>query len=401
MPLTVDQVPTTNRPLQVYLDSSDFSVLSNPEPYSAYANVKQILLTLASRGEIEIRFSYAHIVEAAPTAQEHLPYALARFRCITALCGQKCLADPAFVMQQKAMVAGHNTNGGTQILRDDGDWCPSYEVDLEVPDLATAWRAELSTFPRKMRRVQTRKFFDSQGRLRATEHTKLRAQAGGILAAEQHQYPMTPQALAAMERFILGVGSKADVNNTLRQSLNDLEIFAEWHAKYWNSISKFSSWLRQSGDNMKASLELASEAAESSYDMHLLMGKTEREAKAAIANSYMAISAGFASRIAEALNPSRVGGSPTADIDWKTAPALMCVSAVAGSAYRLTSLDPTQKRKARTSDFGDLLHCAYIPYVDIFRTDGFMARAISDAGLPLKTHIVANLLELPKLLWRR
>jgi hypothetical protein len=51
----------------------------------------------------------------------------------------------------------------------------------------------------------------------------------------------------------------------------------------------------------------------------------------------------------------------------------------------------TQPRKGAVSDVGDILHVAYMPYVDIYRTDGPMANVIREAKLARSTEVVGKL----------
>ena len=68
---------------------------------------------------------------------------------------------------------------------------------------------------------------------------------------------------------------------------------------------------------------------------------------------------------------------------------------VAAHIARRTGLTPWSPRKPRASDLGDILHCCYLPFVDVFRADSFLAPIIVDANLPLKTVVVGKLLDVP------
>ena len=54
-----------------------------------------------------------------------------------------------------------------------------------------------------------------------------------------------------------------------------------------------------------------------------------------------------------------------------------------------------KQRKPKISDFGDFMHCVYLPYVDVFRVDGFVEPIIRALKLPYGTAVVGNLMELP------
>ncbi len=58
-------------------------------------------------------------------------------------------------------------------------------------------------------------------------------------------------------------------------------------------------------------------------------------------------------------------------------------------------------RKPRASDFGDLVHSMYLPYVDIFRADGATASALQSANIGTTAKIVTSLDKLVEEVERR
>jgi hypothetical protein len=78
---------------------------------------------------------------------------------------------------------------------------------------------------------------------------------------------------------------------------------------------------------------------------------------------------------------------------WELCPSLFTLTTLSAHLAKLNSLTT---RKAKTSDFGDIFHATYLPYVDIFRADGNTASIIEQAKLPFKTKVVSKLTDLPK-----
>ncbi|MDR6536980.1 hypothetical protein [Variovorax soli] len=385
-------------PLQIYLDSSDFSNLSNLARQADYEHVKRFLLNARDRGEIEIRFSYAHVVEAAPTALEHLPFAIARFRSIQELCGPRCLVDPPTIIRHE--FPSDHGNPLPSLLRDDGDWCPSFSGTLELPDLGALLQESLSSLPGPERRRKVRQLFDTKGQLRPRALRMVRERAEAILASMQREYPMTAEATRSMERFVVGVGSEAEANRALRDSIKNLEQFAQWHAREWETTSKFSAWLRIYGENIRRNLSHTAGEVRTLYQAELASGRSGDVAKKLLNEGFNRASANFAQGLVKSLHGAGLEGAANATPSWTTSPGLMCIASVAVQAFRRTALDPTQSRKARTSDFGDVCHCIYLPYVDVFRADGFAATAISDADMPVRALVAPNLMQLPDVIRR-
>ena len=62
------------------------------------------------------------------------------------------------------------------------------------------------------------------------------------------------------------------------------------------------------------------------------------------------------------------------------------------------ALETPHKVALTPSDFGDAMHAFYAPYVDIYRTDRFMADGLKKILLTTQTHVASKLFELPALI---
>lgn len=90
------------QPLKVYLDSSDYSTLSNlrcqtPELES----IRSELLHWRDSGEVEFWFSSTAIVEMAPLDVAATPLAEARADLLVALCGRNALVSPDMLVREE------------------------------------------------------------------------------------------------------------------------------------------------------------------------------------------------------------------------------------------------------------------------------------------------------------
>lgn len=113
-------------PIQVYLDSSDFSNLANPSARTEeIVAVETFLVEMQDRGLLELRFSEAHVTEASPVSPSVIPAGLGRLFTIQRLYGLKCLSHPADLMRGEI----DNAHSRDPLLkqrctvrRDDGYW---------------------------------------------------------------------------------------------------------------------------------------------------------------------------------------------------------------------------------------------------------------------------------------
>jgi hypothetical protein len=64
------------------------------------------------------------------------------------------------------------------------------------------------------------------------------------------------------------------------------------------------------------------------------------------------------------------------------------------------AIDEQRARAMKTSDYGDMMHAFYAPYVDVYRTDAFMADAVSKAlqAAGRRTVVARRLEDLPDLI---
>jgi hypothetical protein len=76
------------------------------------------------------------------------------------------------------------------------------------------------------------------------------------------------------------------------------------------------------------------------------------------------------------------------------APSTRLMSALIFQLAKATYSGSVDARTPRKSDFGDLSHCVYLPYVDFFRTDAFMADTIKKAAPELSNRVARSLPEL-------
>src|SRR5256885_13925884 len=151
-----------SRPLQVYLDSSDISVLS------VAGGGQRDIVTIAAKlnrwttaGDIQIRFSYVHVAEAAPTKLEHILPATARLELLHRLCWPHALAAPSDVSELEAQSLLSGEVLTDTMFRDDGNWLPSDSGDLALPSVEEVMRNAVTDGAptRQQRRAAERRFF--------------------------------------------------------------------------------------------------------------------------------------------------------------------------------------------------------------------------------------------------
>lgn len=124
------------RPLQLYLDSSDYSafgtVLEGCAPRDVEARYRE-LQALIKSGDVVCRYSVLHVAEAAPTQQDYVERASLRFMVMRELSGKNVFQGPFDLAIQDVLSAYIDDESPSSrpadrkrfhARNDDGQWLP-------------------------------------------------------------------------------------------------------------------------------------------------------------------------------------------------------------------------------------------------------------------------------------
>ncbi|MBI6896483.1 hypothetical protein JET64_06655 [Pseudomonas putida] len=357
----------TAKPLLVYLDSSDISILSNPESLKKpdLLQAREKLEKLVSAGSITIRYSLAHIMEALPLAKESAELGKLRLELIKKLCGNKVFLDPITIIHREL-----TREPLESVINDDGLWFPSmdkiWRTEVDELDEPPKNRAD-----RRAARYQIKKGFASKDP-NALELT--------------NQFPIKKSATLDM---FSKYGAGSSFGTALQQSTKDLDFLFRWHMKNWSTSTKFSLAVREAGEGLKKIISDGSKQVRQQYE-HLILEKANQiyiSEKLGVLAKEIADQAprDFITSLAEDLAP------PASEPDIEKSPSTTAFAKV-GAQIFLASLAATKNsRKPRHSDLGDLIHAVYLPYVDIFSADGATSDYIRKAQVNSNAMIVTGI----------
>ncbi|MDO8065010.1 hypothetical protein [Janthinobacterium sp. SUN206] len=381
------------QPIQVYLDSSDFSDIANiKKKSSGYSDVLNYLLKKRDGGLIQIRFSEAHVVEAAPTTPDSIPAAVERLKTIHKICRNNSLVHPIDLMayEVSSNATSDSNDGRSHIFRSDANWLPAlFDFSEIIPDVEESVRQDIE----KMGRIERRKYLKN-GKPSALWYGEMRAANNTTENIMLNSLPLTTDAIRIFRRYFIGNASRKEVLKALHESITDLEVFGNWYKKDWERASDISRHLRNIGEEFETALNEARkqfefmmlEQTEAVGDSKKLLDLSVRAFHEVLANS--------SSRLVNKL-ALQIGATPklTEDI-WQTSPGLTCSVTLAMHIAR-RSVAAKLPRSPKSSDFPDCYHAIYLPYVDVFRADGFIAGMLRECKIPLSTVIVDKFLQLP------
>ncbi|WP_156116543.1 hypothetical protein [Massilia sp. 9096] len=377
------------RPIKIYLDSSDFSKLSDLSKQSPeYAQVRDYLVRQRNEGVINMYFSEVHVLEAAPISPSAIPAAIGRLRTIKELCGKNCVTHPIDVCRNE--LSEENSLDSVSVVRSDGTWIPSsFDVSEIVPNVEQIIMAELENLSRAARRK-----YSKSGKPTSHAYTELTQLYNGDIAELAKKLPLSIDAARVFERYMLGKASRNDALKAVQDSVTDLVIFGHWHEREWSAASDLLKHVRKSGENFKSTLLEARRQFDHLITPDSGLGSTLKKSLPSPSQVTKKVMDARIGKIATEVAHS-MGIVPRSMIDpWQVAPGTSCSIRLAIQVGHRSVLH-SPPRAPSHSDFPDIYQAIYLPYVDIFRADRFMASQLSECNLPFSTAIAENFLQLP------
>lgn len=402
-------------PKTVYLDSSDYSCLASALEDSSYPgrarwlSVRERLLAAREGRKAVFRFSYPIVMEAYPTAPEHLPHALARARAIIEVNGSCCLLDFRTLWAEEAfsLATRGEPLGRSAAWRDDGAWHPQPDefvrgmlrglTEQNIRSLRTMLREETHLGRGERRRVE-RAMLRPDGTLTpaaATLVTPERRRKMGALVAERLHLPSSPDD-DLFARVMLGEVPPSVLEQRIASMLRDVHALFRQDGVREHEDSLFH-WIRTMGAGLSEPLregrqrliELVEEHGLDASRLSLAaaggLPRWQTSVPKLRTRMLGAIRGWDERRLRAAQVDARIWKERVVDSPIGSLPALDAFL-IAAREHVLNALRPSaQPRQPRDSDGGDLVHQLYMPYVDVLRCDGYTstiaARAVTELGL--------------------
>jgi len=358
---------TVEPKVQVYLDSSDFSNLGKSENAGLLKN----LFEYRANGLVEYRFSIVHVLEGVAVTPQYIEASRARFETMTKLCGMKCLIPPFEVI-----IREFGSSNFTP-FSDDGEWFSLDNMDdFEIPSFVETCKEMLEdpSLNRQQRRALAKQVFNSKGQLTPLAVKRLGSRPQDLIRDFSERYPLSEIGINLVLDVAMGKGSKASVIRELKDSILILNSFNEWPRRRWEEMRPILEWLRKQGSKLQSMLAQIKANVDVVIEKSKAHGMTELE----IENKLKELDKKLLNELPRILLKAlRVQAEAFDSISGDRTPALMTFCAFAASLARASSIVPKNHRNSKQSDFGDLLHSVYLPYVDLYRTDAFAGSQLS------------------------
>ncbi len=367
------------RPIRIYLDSSDFSFLSDPKRTTreGESTLKKLRLFISS-GEVICCFSGIHLSEMAPVDAKFTDAAERRALLLEDLCGKNAVISQDRLFAAELRYAHKMSSEMIDVHSISGDWFPDGIAEIS-PIGAHAFEESINTviaelgLSRRNRRLAERwamKRGNPRSHIRAA--TVQRARLGN-LDDVLDKYPMRPQDARVLMRYFAGDASKTDGENAFLNSLRDPRWMMSWFRQHHERMIPFIEWTRSPAAPIISSLETMTTLAEGLRKKDASLG-TSLFKELFSSKQWADWQADLLSRAANRASDSLIStGLPrlSANTIDRMCPGISAGIRSLHNAWRTaTTATP---RRPKLSDFPDALHAIYSPYVDVFRADSFMA----------------------------
>lgn len=391
-------------PLRVYLDSSDYSVLSDPRRASPEnKSVLQELRRLKNEGQVTIHFSGTLLSEMAPMEPGFADVALRRADLLVELCGRNALLSQDRIFSNELRRAVGKATDVESVYSNVGEWYPEGVAEISpitAIDMSSYIREAIAEtgLNRKARRAAQRMTLKAGSPRSGIKTALLESARSGSLDEILAKYPMRPEDARVLGRFVVGDATPAQASQAFENSLRDPRWMMLWFEQHHAQLTPFIEWARSPAKPLIASLlEMADHAVtlrrqDSEFGTDLASSllsskKWEEQQDSLLARVATRFCTEFSVESAQPLSPSV--------LDTNCPGLTVAVRSLHSAAWTVTSETP---RKPKLSDFPDAMHAVYAPYVDVFRADSFMAPYISRRATMHGTITVSKLSNLPRTL---
>lgn len=392
----VDGETSVPKPTIVYLDSNDYSTLSESALDERSEGLRSRLKALRSLPDVTFAFSAAHISEMAPVQDQYAEAGVRRTSLLVDLCGRNAMIS--FDRLIKAELTNLVSKGSepVQAVDTNGEWFPDFRsliTPVDALDIAGIVNktAQESNLNRQARRALKRQMINKDGSLRSTLDQMLQQDN---IAQALEQFPMRDADARILMQYVAGSATRAQANTAFLESLRDPSFMARWFINHHAKLGAVGAWVRDPAQKLINTLQAT--LAEWHTRLAGLDDENRRDALQFFNGTKWARTVdenllGTANRLLGEILPTAGVCNDVRQVE-KYCPGLTIgIRTLYESLRRSTGDSP---RKLMNSDFVDAVHAMYVPYVSMFRADKYMASIIAPLAKPCGTAVYSKISQL-------
>lgn len=379
----------TQQSTVVYLDSCDYSSLSHPSLDAAKAEQLAALRALKKRGDVVFVFSGAHISEMSPLDQQYADAAVARTELMVELCGRSTMISYDRLMRAELTRLVERDPQPVNVFDNNGGWFPDMgSLISPLDDLDLSGRmseeADKQQLNRQQRRVAKAAMMKRGGFRSGFEQLVGEMDISELLT----KIPMRPKDAIVMKRYVIGKASRQQAETAFLESLRDPTFMSQWFINHHHQMGAIIEWVRRPAQELLESCnrtltEFAGKLAE--------LPETERDnvMRGASGDRWRKLKKKGVLDIVNRLLAQHWPDAPACDdaalVEQYCPGIFVCLNGFYNSLQNSLGI---KGRPLKGSDFVDIIHALYIPYVSFFRADRYMCGVLQPFAVRVKTQVV-------------
>lgn len=398
------------KPLQIYLDSSDYSHMAEGRSQDTKIFLKQCI----DEKKIEIRYSFITVSEFIQTDKKYQDYAVERAKLINYLCNSKTLIiQPNLLLNECIYICQKNTllKYPDYAFNDNGQWYG----DLE--SIFSDFKKGLFIKTKSLIQQEVNKVKDRNQKslirtqlLKVIKNDKFTPEGLSLLKGTEreifNELPIiNPEKLENLfHNYLQGEITTCEFSNIIGSHCLNPENLSTWTiSKMDDGIIKFG-WLRNKGSLLVDKISELRSLFQRLESQISLKGNPRQHAIQEIKNfkfDYEKLKIEILHNcwkknqfsfqkagISYSQFQKNICSQPDAPL-----PSLDILKDIFEIYFKENLID--NKRNLKPSDFGDISHGVYIPYVNIFRADKYMAKHYEPLSKKYLTELAISLDDLP------
>ncbi|MGY4526838.1 hypothetical protein [Pseudomonas sp. TE21394] len=381
----------TQQSTVIYLDSCDYSNLSRPSLDAAKAEQLAALRALKKRGDVVFVYSGAHISEMSPLDQQYANAAVARTEWMVELCGRSTMIAYDRLIRAELTRLVERDPHPVNVFDDNGGWFPDMGSLINPLDkLDLSGRLKEDADWKKMNRQQRRRAeaaLIKNGSFRSSFEQR----AGEMDISELlTKIPMRPKDALVMKRYVIGKAARQQAEKAFLESLRDPTFMAQWFINHHDQMGAITDWVRRPAQEFlescnKTLMTLAENLARFPED------EQAKALKGVSGDRWVKLKKqgllDIVSRVTARLFPGASECDDAALIEHYCPGLFVCINGIYNSLQNSLGV---KGRALKGSDFVDIIHALYIPYVSFFRADRYMCGVLQPLATRFGTQVVES-----------
>lgn len=378
------------RPVQVYLDSSDYSDFSRERRLQPPLDLKLLdfLLAAVQSDQVCIRYSIVHVIEACHRDSFAKNFALARAATMQRLSGRHVMKSIGDIIEHETRGAPGQSHENCA-LDDNGRWYP------DPGNLGKELRRDMSglikdEFSRTGANRKARRFVNSQlaknSRFRALTRAAGEDSSSLRETCLRHGIPSRAAKKGLFNKIFDEHVSEQQLTDSICEEVFCLENFMKDYVDVFERDRAIRDMAQSLGTRLVAGVATLQES----------LSNLRKLATAGASCDISELRKEYSSQMGRLRRELMVRGSSTTNqgTSENCAGIDTLVSFIESWFASLFGGSKVSGRKPKVSDGGDALHVFYLPYVDVWRGDAFAATAMAAKARSLGTVVVQHRREL-------